>query len=107
MDEVTPLAAGPVRVGSEVRVRQPKLRPAVWTVLELAEDAAFVWRTGGRGYEIVAGHYLTTEGAATTVRLTVAMSGLLAPALWPLTGATVRRYVEQEAAALKAHCEAG
>jgi hypothetical protein len=66
-----------------------------------------VWQTGGPGYRIVAGHHLTQAADGTGVRLDIELTGPLAGALWALTGRTTRRYVEEEAAALKRRCEAG
>jgi hypothetical protein len=41
MTAVKKMDDGPLVVGSKVRVRQPKLLPAVWLVTELDENRAF------------------------------------------------------------------
>lgn len=106
MDEITPHGPGPVAVGTTALVRQPKLRPTTWTVDEMTPDRSFVWHTSGRGYRMTAVHLFepTATGTETVLRATV--TGPLAPLLWALAGRTVRRYVEEEGAALKRRCEA-
>jgi uncharacterized membrane protein len=105
MDAVTRQDTGPLRPGSTARVRQPRLRPATWVVDEATPDRTFVWHTSGAGYRIVAEHDIAGEGATSTVRLAASMSGPLAPVIWALAGRTVRRYLDEEAAALKRRCE--
>lgn len=105
MDEVAPEAPGPVGPGSRVRVRQPRLRPAVWVVDEVVPGRRFVWHTSGPGYRISAPHLVRPNGDGTTVALGVHLGGLLAPVLWAVAGRTMRGYVDEEAAALKRRCE--
>lgn len=107
MDAVTVADGGSVVVGSRVRVRQPRLRPATWVVDHLDELERFCWHTDGPGYRIVADHLLeaSADGAGTQVRLTVMVNGLLARPLWLLTGRMIRDYLDQEADALKRRCE--
>lgn len=108
MDEVVVHGGGPLVVGARVAVRQPRLRPATWVVDHLTENDRFCWHTGGPGYRIDADHRLeaSPNGTDTHVRLTATMTGWLARPLWLLIGRTIRRYVDQEAAALKQYCEA-
>lgn len=105
MTSVERLDDGPLRAGSTARVRQPKLSPATWTVDEADPASAFVWHTGGVGYQVSAVHHWHGTGTGTEVRLAAGMTGPLARILWPLTGGTIRKYLDQEAAALKAECE--
>ena len=108
MDAVTRDDAGPIRPGSTARIRQPRLRPATWVVDEATPERAFVWHTAGPGYRVMATHLLKAHKGVedrTTVLLGVAMTGPLAPVLWALTGRTARRYLDEEAAALKRRCE--
>jgi uncharacterized membrane protein len=105
MDAVERVDSGAVRSGSSARVRQPKLRPATWVVDEVEEDRTFTWHTGGPGYRISAVHLFEPADVGTSVRLRIVMTGILSPVLWALAGRTTRSYVDQEAAALKRHCE--
>ena len=103
--EVVREDAGPVRPGSAARIRQPKLRPATWTVLEAQPDKSFIWQTKATGYKITASHRFERSGDSTVMTLDAVMTGALAPLLWALSGRTVRRYLDQEAAGLKSYCE--
>lgn len=105
MDEVRLEGGGPVRAGSSARVRQPRLRPARWVVDRADADAAFVWHTGGPGYRITAEHLMEQGATVTTMLLRITVAGRLAPVVWALAGRTIRRYLNEEAAALKARCE--
>jgi len=115
MDEVTltgvspggPPGDAPIGPGTEARVRQPRLRPATWVVDRVDEGRAFVWHTAGPGYRLTADHLLEPRGAGTSVLLRVSATGPLAPVVWAVAGRTVRRYVDEEAAALKRRCERG
>lgn len=96
---------GPLRPGSLVRVRQPRLAPAAYRVGELSEDTSFTWTDTRPGVTTNAGHYLSTEDTTTRVRLTVSQRGPLA---WPVGlvfGGTIRRYLRMEADGLKLRCE--
>lgn len=107
MDAVTRLDSGPIRPGSTASVRQPKLRTATWVVDDVAVDRTFTWHTAGFGYRITAVHLIEPQESGTSARLSAVMTGALSPLLWALLGRTIRRYVSQEAAALRQHCEAG
>jgi hypothetical protein len=50
-------------------------------------------------------HLFEPADFGTSVRLRIVMTGILSPVLWALAGRTTRSYVDQEAAALKRHCE--
>lgn len=94
-------------VGSRFAVRQPRLRPAVWTVTELAENTALVWENSAPGVRSRAGHLLEPAGGGTLLTLTLDQTGVLA---WPfglLLGSTVRRYMGMEADGLKSRSEQG
>lgn len=105
MDRVDVLEP-PVRVGTRVRVRQPKLRPAVYTVEDWQPGQGFVWSTTSPGVRITAGHHVATEAAGEQrLRLTVQVSGPLAPVVSALLGARIRRYVDLETDGLRRYAE--
>lgn len=105
MTAVTRNDAGSIKPGSTAQVRQPKLRPSTWVVDDVEEDRTFTWHTRGRGYGMTAVHQFDPHADGTSARLQVIMTGAWSPVLWALAGRIVRRYVDQEAAALKRHCE--
>jgi uncharacterized membrane protein len=105
MTSVTRTDSGPLRAGTSARVQQPKLRPATWVVDEADQNRNFTWHTTGPGYRISAVHLLEPTSSGTSVLLRVEVTGPLSSLVWLFAGRTVARYVEQEAAALKRHCE--
>lgn len=106
MTLVRRLEDGPFGVGSTVRVRQPKLPTAVYTVTEHAPGQAFTWAARSPGVTTVAGHHVVSrEGGHATVRLTLDQTGVLAPVVGLLAAKLTRRYVTLEAEGLKRRCE--
>jgi uncharacterized membrane protein len=91
--------------GSSATVRQPKQPVRTWTVTELTEGRSFTWTSAGRGLRLSADHVVTEENGRTTVLLTFAMAGPLAPLAGLLAGKLVRQAVDTEAALLKKWCE--
>lgn len=94
-------------LGARVRVVQPGLRPAVWTVTDLEEGRAFTWTSRSPGVLTTASHVLLPAGPGRTeLRLHLHHDGFLASLVHRLLGARTRRYVEMEARGLKAAAEA-
>ena len=108
MTKVTRLDSGPFVMGSQARIKQPRLSPMIWTVTEMTPGWSFVWETKPPGLRLVAGHRLTSEGdGAVKVVLAVEQRGALGRILSPLTSRFVRRNVQMEAEGLKQRSEAG
>jgi len=107
VSEVQRLDTGEFAVGSRARVRQPRLRPATWTVESLEPGAAFSWWTASPGARIVGDHRIVPgQGdAGVAVVLTATMSGPMAGLAHLLYGRLTQRYLEIEAAGLKKACE--
>jgi carbon monoxide dehydrogenase subunit G len=99
------LEGGPFAIGSSAKVRQPKLRPAVWRVTELQDGRNFTWSTRSPGLHMTAGHLIEPEGAGCRVELTFELSGLIAPVASRLYGDLIERYVATESQALKKRSE--
>jgi uncharacterized membrane protein len=106
MQRVERLDDGEFTVGSRARVRQPKLRPAIFEVTESTPGESFVWRARVSGTEMLAGHYLRPDGDATLTRLTFDHTGALAGVIDLFYGKLIREYVGMETAGLRRHCEA-
>ena len=104
IERLEPTPLGP---GSRVRIEQPKLAPAVWTVTDWKPEVAFIWVSRRPGILVTALHAITASAAgACEVTLTVRFEGLLAPLIRLLTGRLTKHYMGLEAAGLKKVCEA-
>ena len=100
------LDSGPLRVGSRTRLRQPGFPPTVWEITELEPARSFCWAARTAGMTTLAEHYLSPAPDGGTEAVTrIGQDGLLAPVADLLWGRRARRYVDQEAAGLKRHCE--
>lgn len=98
---------GPLRVGSQARLKQPGLAASRWEVTDLAEPREFTWFSTAPGVRTVACHRLIAEpGGGTRIRLDLDQAGPLAGLVSALLGARIRRYVQMEADGLKAASEA-
>jgi hypothetical protein len=95
------LDRGPLGVGSRARIHQPRLLPATWRIVELAEGRRFTWVTGGPGIHAVADHSVEPIERGSRVTLSVRFEGLLASLVARLTRDLNRRYLELEAAGLR------
>jgi len=105
MNHVEKLDPGPLQVGTKVRVRQPKLPPAVWTVTELVEPERFTWVSTGPGVRTTAVHEVTGSGPTCRLRLELTQSGPLGSSLGRLARGLVDRYITLEAEGIKARAE--
>ena len=101
------LDAGPLRIGSRTRIKQPRLPVAVWEVTELVEGEYFTWVSTGPGVRTTGGHRVETTSAGTVVATsTVDQEGPLGPLFGRLLKKLTDRYLAIEGAGLKARSEA-
>jgi hypothetical protein len=107
MTTVTRIDDGPFAVGSQARIKQPKLAAMIWTVTEFTPGYSFVWQATRPGLTLVAGHYLSS-GSTGTVNLTlrIEQKGLVGRILEPLTEKSAERHVQLEAEGHKRRAEA-
>ena len=103
--EIKPLTDTGLVVGARYRVTQPKLRPAVYEVIECVPDERFTWVQTFPGGAMVADHRLIALNAQTEVELSFRSSGLLAHFVSALFAKMIREYVATEARNLKRVCE--
>ncbi|MER7078098.1 Polyketide cyclase / dehydrase and lipid transport [Saccharopolyspora kobensis] len=96
---------GELRVGRRFRVKQPGVAAAVWEVVEVEPGSSFCWATRFAGGRMVASHWIRAAGEGSEVRLRIDFTGGLARLLTPLVAGRIRRFVDEEAAALKRICE--
>lgn len=100
------LEAGPLSVGSRIRIKQPKLPPAIWQVTELHEARGlFTWVSHSLGVTVTARHFLEAVPRGTQATLSVNFAGLFGPLAAKLLGNLNREYVTTEALRLKAVSE--
>jgi hypothetical protein len=101
------LSPPPFKVGSRVRMKQPRLKETVWTVTELEPLTGFTWVARQPGVTSVASHRLEQRVPGTiTVTLGVRHRGVLAPLVWLFSARMTRRYLELERHGLKSRSEA-
>jgi len=96
---------GPLRVGVKTRIKQPKLREAVWEVTEYTDGRSFTWVSRFPGVVSTARHVVLPAGDGATVTLSVEQSGLLGWLVGLLTKRLTERYLAVESAGLKRLCE--
>ena len=87
---------GPLRVGSDVIVKQPHVPLARWTVTELQPGHSFVWETTSRGVTTAGGHIVEPHANGSMITLTLRQYGPLARLAQVLLGRRTRRYVSME-----------
>jgi uncharacterized membrane protein len=87
---------GPLHVGSEAIIEQPRLPRACWRVTDLDPGRSFTWETSARGLTTVGGHIVDADGQGSRITLTLRMHGPLAPLLYAITSRLSRRYLTME-----------
>jgi len=97
----------PLSEGSEVQIKQPKLKAAVWKVSALVPGQSFTWRNSGAGVTTDVDHELAQSTSGTIVTLRVRQSGALAGISSLIGGSATRRTIDTQAAGLRAFCESG
>ena len=97
---------GPLVVGSTATIKQPKLASSKWVVTEADPATGFVWQSKSFGVTTTGGHHIEAlADGGTRARLTLAMSGPLAPVVQLIGKKLIPRYMGFEAAGLKARSE--
>ena len=91
------LDEGPLAVGSRTRIKQPRLRKAVWDVTELEDGRSFTWVSRSpRGWPPPAGMW-SRRSARRRGDLSVEQSGPLGGPVGLLTKRLTRRYLAWKA----------
>lgn len=94
--EVRRLDSGPVRVGSEALVSQPRLPRNRWRVTELEPGRSLVWETKNGGVTTAGGHYVEPDGEGSVITLTLDIHGPLARVVNAFLGRLSERYLRME-----------
>lgn len=99
--------SGHLAVGSRVRLKQPRLLPATWTITALEPGRSFDWQSSSPGLTSSAGHRIERTDDGCRVTLTFEQSGRGAALASLVYGRLIQRYVAVEAASLKRRAESG
>ena len=88
--------SGPLRVGSEAVIKQPRLPQARWRVTELDPGHSFTWENKSGGVTGVGSHVVVTDGPGSKITITLRTHGPLAGVIDLLMGRLARRHVDLE-----------
>jgi uncharacterized protein YndB with AHSA1/START domain len=108
MSSVQRTRTGPLTIGEQVVVRQPRLPTLTYTVTAVDDGRSFTWEAGNAASRGVGEHVLTPRvagGCTATLRLT--QRGPVAPLVGALLDGLTRRYLRMEAEGLKSRSEDG
>jgi uncharacterized membrane protein len=95
-----------LKLNSRYKVFQPKLQPALWTVIVLNPPSSFTWESKTPGMHLMAEHILTSKGASQTeLTLTFAFHGWLGNFIGKMYGKLTEDYIQTEAQSLKKRVE--
>jgi uncharacterized protein YndB with AHSA1/START domain len=100
------LDTGPIRPGSQARVKQPAQRPTVWTVRTADENHLFVWDATVWGMHMVATHTLEAVEGGCRNRLAIDVTGRGARLFARVVGRKIADVIATENAGFKQHAEA-
>ena len=97
----------PLTMGSRIRIVQPKVPPADWTVTAIEAGRGFRLMSRSPGATVVANHWAEPVGDGTRSRVTlsVTFSGWLGRLIGRMMRNLNERYLAQEAAGLKQRSE--
>ncbi|HEY4261973.1 MAG TPA: SRPBCC family protein [Schlesneria sp.] len=93
-------------LGSKVRIEQPKLKPAIWTVTSWEPEKSFTWVSKSAGVTVTAGHEIVQTSDGCDLILTIHFGGLLGGLIGLLMGRMTSEYMSIEAEGLKHRAEA-
>jgi hypothetical protein len=99
------LQAGPLAVGGQARVLQPKLRPAIWTVTHLVPGRSFTWQTCSPGVQVSGIHSVERRNGGSHVTLSVRFDGVFGGLIGTLLKKLNQEYLQLEAQGLKQRVE--
>ena len=105
VSRVKPLTSGPLRIGSRIRIHQPKLFLASWRVTELGPGKHFTWVTASPGMRVTARHVVEPTTIGCRVTLSVSYKGFFGRLLAHWTRDLNDRYLAMEGHGLKDCCE--
>lgn len=93
--------------GARIKVLQPKLPPAIWTITESLPDRSLTWEKRSFGLFMRSEHLIITDNNKVTVTIRMTYKGPLAGLFYMLTRSLTDRYMTMEINGLKRECEKG
>lgn len=90
------LDAGPIRIGSQARIKQPAQGTRTWTVTAIEPLRRFEWGTRLLGARMTGRHDLAPSATGTTNRLTVDIEGPLAPVIGTIARPQILKAIRLE-----------
>ncbi len=94
-----------LRIGTKIKVLQPKLAPAIWTVKEIEFNKLLTWEKASFGLRIISEHLILIGCNETTVVLRMTYQGPLAALAFMLFHSLTDSYMTMEINGLKRACE--
>lgn len=88
--------SGPLRVGSEVIIKQSRLPRARWRITELEPGHSFTWETTNGGVTTAGSHIVDANGQGSTITLTLRLHGPFARLVNAFTARLSRQYLSME-----------
>jgi uncharacterized membrane protein len=101
VDSVERLDAGRIHIGSRTRIRQPKLRAAVWEVTDMKDGEYFEWVSSVPGMKTTGGHRVISTPEGTVATATIIQEGPLSWLFGRMYAGLTRQYIATETQKLK------
>lgn len=95
----------PPKAGARIKILQPKLPPAVWTITEILPARSLTWEKRSFGLLMLSEHLIETSNNKTSVIIRMTYQGPLAGLFYMLTHALTDRYMTMEINGLKSRCQ--
>ena len=96
------LGGAPFAVGTRVMIRQPKLPPALWKVIEIEPGRRFTWLSTAPGLRVFGHHGVEPDDGGCLATLGIDIEGPLGGMWGRLSRAITERYIAMEAQGLSA-----
>ena len=91
--------------GARIKILQPKLPPAIWTITESLLDSSLTWEKRSFGIVMLSEHLVLTGKNGTSVTIRMTYQGPFAGLFYMLTHTLTDRYMTMEIDGLKRECE--
>ncbi|MGH3858686.1 SRPBCC family protein [Actinokineospora sp.] len=102
---VTLVDPGSLHLSQRVRIKQPKLPPAVWTVTALDEGRSWTWVSTAPLVKTTATHTVEPHERGTLMSATLEQGGPLGRLIGKMAAGLTDRYLVMEAEGVKAASE--